>query len=131
MTFANEHREQHAKKIILNVGPTTFGQIKTGQKTLEMRLKKDNQTKINVGDIIIFTLSSGEDQKADDTEFLEKTVCAIRTYQGLDKVLGTEELSAILPNKPNKQDFLKKAETHYKKINIYESTFEVFDFNKQ
>lgn len=130
MAFANEHRELHPKKIILNVGPTTFTQIKSGQKTLEMRLKKDNQAKISVGDVIIFTLSTGEDQRADDAEFIEKTVRAIRTYQGLDKVLDTEELSAILPNKPNKQDFLKKAETHYKKINIYESTFEVFDFNK-
>lgn len=130
MGFANEYREQHAKKIILNIGAKTFEQIKTAQKTLEMRLKKDGQQKISIGDVIIFTLSTGENQRADDAEFLEKTVRAIRTYKGLDKVLDSEDLGSILPNKPNKQDFLKKAEAHYKKINIYESTFEVLDFNK-
>ena len=41
MAFANEHREQHPKKIILNVGATAFGQLEAGTKTMEMRLKKD------------------------------------------------------------------------------------------
>ena len=130
--FSNEYREQHTKKIILNVGSNTFDQLEQGLKTMEMRLKKENRIKISVGDIIIFKLQTGEDQRPEDEVSCEKKVIREATYTGLDSVLKNEPLANILPGKPNKEDFLKKALIHYKKaakgIDIYTSEFEVIEF---
>jgi ASC-1-like (ASCH) protein len=132
MSFANEYREQHAKKIILNVGNTTFGQIQAGSKTLEMRLKKDSQQKIMVGNILMFKLQTGEDQKPGDEITCEKKVVAVRVYAGLDAVLDKEPVASILPGRPNKKDFLAKAKAHYKKaakgLDIHTAEFEVIEF---
>ena len=133
MAFANEHREQHPKKIILNVGATAFGQIEAGTKTMEMRLKKDSQTRISPGDIIIFQLQTGEEQKAGDEVALEKPVKDVRIHLGIEQVVEKEEVKFILPSRPDKKEFLKKAREHYKKaakgIDISTAPFEVIEFN--
>ena len=133
MAFANEHREQHAKKIVLNVGPSTFEQIVAGTKTMEMRLKKDDRTKISADDIIIFKLFTGQDQKAEDEITTEKPVKDVRIHKGIEEVIEKETVGLILPTKPDKKDFLDKAKEHYKKaakgIDISAAEFEIIEFS--
>ncbi len=132
MSFSNEHREQHPKKIILNVGPSGFEQISAGLKTLEMRLKKEGRIKINVGDILLFKLFTGQEQKAEDEMTLERKVIDIRTHLGISEVLEKENYSAILPNRSSKEEFLNKITGHYqkvaKKLDIEECEFEIIEF---
>jgi ASC-1-like (ASCH) protein len=132
MAFANEYRTEHPKKIILNVGPSTFDQIEGGLKILEMRLKKGNQTKINVGDILIFKLQTGEDKKAEDEIFAEKKVVAVRTHIGLNTVAEKENFKQIFPNRVSKEDFIEKITSHYRKIakslDLDTAEFEVLEF---
>jgi ASC-1-like (ASCH) protein len=134
MAFANEYREQHPKKIILNVGSSTFDQIEQDLKTLEMRLKKDNRTKISVGDIIIFKMQTGEDQRAEDEVTFERKVVAVRSHLGLDAVINKEEVGKILPTKPDKKEFKQKLVDHYKKVsknlNLDECEFEIIEVAK-
>jgi len=131
MAFANEHREQHPKKIILNVGSSTFDQLEAGTKTMEMRLKKDNRTKISPGDIIIFQLQTGENQKAGDEVTCEKEVADVRTRKGIDDVIKNEPVGSILPTKPNKKDFREKSVLHYSKaakdVDIETAEFEIIE----
>ena len=131
MAFANEYREQHAKKIIMNVGASAFDQLESGQKTLEMRIKKEGRTRISAGDIIIFKLQTGEEQKAEDEVSCEKKVLEVRTYLGISAVLKKEDPGKILPGRPNKKEFLAKALQHYKKaangIDIERCEFEVIE----
>jgi len=131
MAFANEHREQHPKKIVLNVGSSAFSQIQAGTKTMEMRLKKDTAIKISPGDIIIFQLQTGEEKKAGDEITCEKAVVDVRVRKGIDAVVENEPVGLILPTKPNKKDFKEKSLLHYSKaakgVDIHVAEFEIIE----
>lgn len=132
MGFANEYRTEHAKKIILNVGSLTFNQLEQGLKTLEMRLKKGSQVKICVGDIIIFKLQTGEEQKAEDEVACEKKVIAVRNYIGLSSLAEKEDFKKIFPARASKKNFLEKIESHYHKLSKFldleACEFEIIEF---
>jgi ASC-1-like (ASCH) protein len=71
-------------KIHMNLTPAPFSMIKSGQKTIELRLLDEKRQQIRVGDNIIFTnIESGE--------ALTKTVVKLHRFDSF------EELYRALP----------------------------------
>ena len=68
-----------------------FSYLKTGQKTIEGRLKKGKYVKIGTGDIINV-------ESMEDGEIVTVEVTEVRHYRTFKEMLENEEIRKILPN---------------------------------
>jgi ASC-1-like (ASCH) protein len=71
-------------KIHMNLTPSPFAMIKSGQKTIELRLLDEKRQQIRAGDDVIFT-------NVESGEALTKTVVKLHRFDSF------EELYRVLP----------------------------------
>ena len=72
-------------KIHMNLTPSPFAMIKSGQKTVELRLFDEKRQQIKVGDTIVFTNTA-------TGEALSKTVVKLHRFDSFDELYRSLDL---------------------------------------
>ncbi|OGD64022.1 hypothetical protein A2215_04300 [Candidatus Berkelbacteria bacterium RIFOXYA2_FULL_43_10] len=77
-----------------------FGYLKSGQKSIEGRIKRGKYAKIEPGDRI-------EVNNEDETDRVEVEVSAVREYSSFEEMLAKEQIDKVLPGISNIDEGLK------------------------
>jgi len=96
-----------------------FEMIRSGEKTLELRIGFPNFAKINIGDNLAFCSGEGETINAE--------VTGIRRYSSLREVMENEDVSKIAPQIP-KDRLQIEARKVFSKANVASHGLIIFEF---
>lgn len=121
-----ETTESHQRPRELWVKPEYFKQIKSGQKKLEVRLKR-SASAFNSAETIVFkTTIQGN---------VETCTCKIaqsRSYKGLTALLDNENVADILPGREaSREEITKLANDIFGTTDLENSEFEVLEIQLQ
>ena len=87
----------------MNLQPVPFEAIRTGEKTVEMRLFDQRRKDIRVGDHIVFVHTETQERLEVEVRGLQRFPSFVELYQAYDKkVLGYEEEETADPADMNR-----------------------------
>ena len=81
--------DKDSKKYVMHLQEKPFKMIKSGKKTIEMRLNDEKRQKIKVGDVLIFILDS------EKFEYIKAKVVALHKYPSFDELYKNFDLEKL------------------------------------